>query len=192
MYMGELIRQVLVDLMKDDLIFIGVDRERLLERGSFFTRYASEIESDPVGDYTRARQALEELGEAKVNDLVVVPISFVSEHIETLEEIDIEYRELATEAGVVNFRRVRALDTYPPFIEGLADLVTTSLDGPEVSLDAAAALPTTVKLYPQERWEWGWNDSSEVWNGRLAMLGFSAFLLELISGHGPLHALGLL
>ena len=62
MYMGELIRQVLVDLMKDDLIFIGVDRERLLERGSFFTRYASEIESDPVGDYTRARQALEELG----------------------------------------------------------------------------------------------------------------------------------
>ena len=62
MYMGELIRQVLVDLMKDDLIFIGVDRERLLERGSFFTRYASEIESDPVGDYTRCRQALEELG----------------------------------------------------------------------------------------------------------------------------------
>ena len=62
MYMGELVRQVLVDLMKDDLIFIGVDRERLLERGSFFTRYASEIESDPVGDYTRCRQALEELG----------------------------------------------------------------------------------------------------------------------------------
>ena len=130
--------------------------------------------------------------QAKTNDLVVVPISFVSEHIETLEEIDIEYRELATEAGVVNFRRVRALDTYTPFIEGLADLVTTSLQGPEVSLDAAAELPTKVKLYPQEKWEWGWNNSSEVWNGRLAMVGFSAFLLELISGQGPLHALGLL
>ena len=77
-------------------------------------------------------------------------------------------------------------------IEGLADLVTTSLDGPEVSLDAAAELPNTVKLYPQEKWEWGWNNSSEVWNGRLAMLGFSAFLLELIGGRGPLHALGLL
>ena len=137
-------------------------------------------------------EALEELGAAKTQDLVVVPISFVSEHIETLEEIDIEYRELATEAGVVNFRRVRALDTYPRFIEGLADLVSTSLDGPEVSLDAAAELPTKVKLYPQEKWEWGWNNSSEVWNGRLAMVGFSAFLLELISGHGPLHALGLL
>jgi len=62
MYMGELVRQVLVDLMKDDLIFVGCDREGLLSRGSFFTRYASEIESDPVGEYTRARQALEELG----------------------------------------------------------------------------------------------------------------------------------
>jgi len=62
MYMGELIRQVLVDLMKDDLIFVGAEREPLLERGSFFTRFASEIESDPVGEYTRARQVLEELG----------------------------------------------------------------------------------------------------------------------------------
>jgi len=33
MYMGELIRQVLVDLMKDDLIFFGCEREKLLERG---------------------------------------------------------------------------------------------------------------------------------------------------------------
>ena len=137
-------------------------------------------------------EALEALGEAKTRDPVVVPISFVSEHIETLEEIDIEYRELATESGVVNFRRVRALDTYPPFIKGLADMVSASLDGPEVNLDQAAELPTTVKLYPQEKWEWGWNNSSEVWNGRLAMLGFSAFLLEVFSGHGPLHALGLL
>ena len=137
-------------------------------------------------------EALVELGRAKTQDLVVVPISFVSEHIETLEEIDIEYRELAIESGVVNFRRVRALDTYPPFIAGLADLVEASLEGPEVNLDQAAELPTTVKLYPQEKWEWGWNNSSEVWNGRLAMVGFSAFLLELISGHGPLHAVGLL
>ena len=53
MYMGELIRQVLLDLMKDDLIFFGCNREMLLERGSFYTRFASEIESDPVGDYTR-------------------------------------------------------------------------------------------------------------------------------------------
>ncbi|MEY4430917.1 MAG: hypothetical protein RLZZ533_853 [Cyanobacteriota bacterium] len=136
--------------------------------------------------------ALHELGAAGVKDLVVVPISFVSEHIETLEEIDIEYREIATESGITNFRRVPALDTTPSFIQGLANLVQQALEGPEVNLDQAAALPTQVKLYPQDKWAWGWNNSSEVWNGRLAMLGFSAFLLELLSGRGPLHALGLL
>jgi len=47
---------------------------------------------------------------------VVVPISFVSEHIETLQEIDIEYRELAEAAGIENFHRVPALDTHPVFI----------------------------------------------------------------------------
>ncbi len=136
--------------------------------------------------------ALNELGESGVKDLVVVPISFVSEHIETLEEIDIEYREIATEAGITNFRRVPALDTTPSFIQGLANLVQHALEGPEVNLDQAAALPTQVKLYPQDKWAWGWNNSSEVWNGRLAMLGFSAFLLELLSGRGPLHSIGLL
>ena len=137
-------------------------------------------------------EALHQLGEEGVKDLVVVPISFVSEHIETLEEIDIEYREIATEAGITNFRRVPALDISPSFIRGLADLVQRALAGPEVNLDQAAELPQKVKLYPQDKWAWGWNNSSEVWNGRLAMVGFSAFLLELISGHGPLHALGLL
>jgi len=137
-------------------------------------------------------EALQALGADGVKDLVVVPISFVSEHIETLEEIDIEYREIATKAGITNFRRVAALDTTPAFIKGLADLVQHALEGPEVNLDQAAELPTKVKLYPQDKWAWGWNNSSEVWNGRLAMVGFSAFLLELISGRGPLHALGLL
>ena len=136
--------------------------------------------------------ALRELGEQGVQDLVVVPISFVSEHIETLEEIDLEYAEIAHEAGIDNFRRVPALNTDPIFIGGLADLVQQALEGPEVNLDQAAQLPKKVKLYPQDKWAWGWNNSSEVWNGRLAMVGFSAFLLELLTGQGPLHALGLL
>lgn len=57
--------------------------------------------------------AIEELAEKQVSDLVVVPISFVSEHIETLQEIDIEYRELAEEVGIHGFHRVPALNTYP-------------------------------------------------------------------------------
>jgi ferrochelatase len=49
-----------------------------------------------------------------------------------------------------------------------------------------------MKMYPQERWEWGLTTAAEVWNGRLAMLGFIALLAELISGQGPLHFVGLL
>lgn len=137
-------------------------------------------------------EVLEDLGKSETQDLIVVPISFVSEHIETLQEMDIEYRKLASENGIVNFRRVPALDTYPVFIQALADLVVSSLEGPEVNLDEAAKLPTKVKFYPQEKWQWGWNNSSEVWNGRVAMIVFLAFLLELSTGHGPLHSIGLL
>ena len=70
-----------------------------------------------------------ELGEKKTKAMVAVPISFVSEHIETLEEIDMEYRELAEESGVEQWGRVPALDTSPVFIDDLADAVVESLDG---------------------------------------------------------------
>ena len=109
-----------------------------------------------------------------------------------MQEIDIEYREIAIKYGIVNFRRVRALDTYPLFINGLADLVSSSLNGPEVSLDDVSKLPSGVKLYPQEKWQWGWNNSSEVWNGRVAMILFIEFLLEVVGKNGPLHMMGLL
>lgn len=48
---------------------------------------------------------IHELAEKGCKNLVVVPVSFVSEHIETLEEIDMEYREVAEEAGITNWRR---------------------------------------------------------------------------------------
>lgn len=62
-----------------------------------------------------------------MKSLLAVPISFVSEHIETLEEIDMEYRELALESGVKNWGRVPALNTHPKFIEDLADAVMEAL-----------------------------------------------------------------
>ncbi len=137
-------------------------------------------------------EAIEALAQKGVKDLMVVPISFVSEHIETLEEIDIEYREVAEEAGIDNFYRVPALNTHPVFINDLADLVEEALRAPHVNFSKVMRPEKTFKLYPQERWEWGLTTTAEVWNGRLAMVGFIALVVELISGHGPLHFVGLL
>lgn len=55
--------------------------------------------------------------------LVVQPIAFVSEHSETLVELDIEYAHLAKEVGVPLYLRVPALGSHADFIEGLANLV---------------------------------------------------------------------
>ena len=137
-------------------------------------------------------EAIQDLAHKGVNTLVVVPISFVSEHIETLEEIDMEYREIAEEAGIETFVRVPALDTAPMFIKALSDLVIQALGDRPVLFSDTVCPDNTVKLYPQERWEWGLTTSAEVWNGRLAMLGVLALLLELWWGHGPLHAIGLM
>jgi ferrochelatase len=59
--------------------------------------------------------------------VVLVPIAFVSEHSETLVELDIEYRKLADESGVPGYFRVPAVGTAPAFIDGLADLVREAL-----------------------------------------------------------------
>lgn len=136
--------------------------------------------------------ALKQLGAQGIKDLVVVPISFVSEHIETLQEIDIEYREIAEESGIENFRRVPAPNTHPVFIKALADLVIDALKKPSLKLSQVTQMKKKVKMYPQENWEWGMTTSAEVWNGRIAMLGFIALIIELITGHGLLHMIGLL
>ena len=60
--------------------------------------------------------------------VIVVPIAFVSEHSETLVELDVEYRRLAEAQGVPSYVRVPTVGTSPSFIRGLADLVTTSLE----------------------------------------------------------------
>lgn len=60
--------------------------------------------------------------------LVVVPLAFVSEHSETLVELDIEYAQVANRAGVKKYIRVPAVGTQPDFIDGLSDLVCGALD----------------------------------------------------------------
>ncbi|SLN20752.1 ferrochelatase [Oceanibacterium hippocampi] len=62
--------------------------------------------------------------------LVIVPIAFVSEHSETLVELDIEYRELARKSGVPGYFRVPALNASETYVSALAGLVRRSLAGP--------------------------------------------------------------
>lgn len=77
---------------------------------------------------------LEDLGSEGVRNLVVVPISFVSEHIETLQELDIEYREIAEKAGITGWRRAPTLNTDEAFIQDLASAVIEALQAPSMSV----------------------------------------------------------
>ena len=60
--------------------------------------------------------------------VIVAPIAFVSEHSETLVELDIEYRKLAQDAGVADYRRAATAGVHPDFIAGLAGLVRRAMD----------------------------------------------------------------
>jgi ferrochelatase len=72
-------------------------------------------------------EMLKKLAAAGCGNLLLVPISFVSDHIETLYEIDIQYAEEAKALGIGTFRRIPALNDSPQFIACLADLVRNRL-----------------------------------------------------------------
>lgn len=58
--------------------------------------------------------------------VIVLPIAFVSEHSETLVELDIEYKEIADKLGILAYKRVPAVGTHPYFIRGLRDISLTA------------------------------------------------------------------
>jgi ferrochelatase len=66
---------------------------------------------------------IDHLASSSVRNLLVIPISFVTEHIETLHEINIEAREHARSAGIKSFHVMPALNDSPFLIRALADLV---------------------------------------------------------------------
>lgn len=72
---------------------------------------------------------LKQLGARKQRAVIVVPIAFTSDHIETLSELDIEYGHVAREAGVVHYIRADALNAKPYFLDALADIVGGHLAG---------------------------------------------------------------
>ena len=86
-------------------------------------------------------ETIKRLGHEGVTEMLVVPISFVTEHIETLHEINIEAREEARKAGVERFRMMPAVGDSPLFIAALQDLVLRAVGieavSPAVSLASA-------------------------------------------------------
>jgi protoporphyrin/coproporphyrin ferrochelatase len=69
---------------------------------------------------------LKRLGQEGVSNVVVVPISFVSDHIETLFELDQLYGKLATEHGITNYQRARCFNDDPVFSQLLSTLLIDS------------------------------------------------------------------
>jgi ferrochelatase len=90
-------------------------------------------------------EIIERLGREGVKEMLVVPLSFVSDHIETLYEVDILFADMARAAGITDYRRPEALGTHPLFIEALARLVERHLAGagedPRRDGSAGAASP---------------------------------------------------
>jgi len=77
------------------------------------------------------RSKLRDLAAQKVKEACVIPISFVSDHVETLGEIDHEARKQAAALGIEHFEMMSGLNDSPPFIAALADLVMNAI-GAEV------------------------------------------------------------
>ena len=73
-------------------------------------------------------EVIDRLASEKKEALLMVPVSFVSDHIETLQEIDIEYRAHAEAAGISHFRRSPSLNDHSDFLDGMAALVRHHLE----------------------------------------------------------------
>ncbi len=112
-------------------------------------------ELEPVVCYQSRVGPLEWIGPATDSEIVragkdgkgviLAPIAFVSEHSETLVELDIEYRKLAAEAGVPDYRRAATVGTQSDFINGLAGLVRAAVDGKTVTCGEGRICPAAYK-----------------------------------------------
>src|SRR5690349_4761263 len=92
-------------------------------------------------------ETIARLGHEGVKEMLVVPISFVTEHIETLHEINIEAREDAEKAGIETFRMMPALGDSPLFIGALKDLVLRAVGidtGPSSGALASAQADSAI------------------------------------------------
>ena len=85
-------------------------------------------------------QTLHQLAAERVREVCVVPVAFVSDHVETLGEIDHEAREQAGRLGITQFEMSAGLNDSPKFIEALGQIVLETM-GVTGMNQAAEAIP---------------------------------------------------
>lgn len=89
-------------------------------------------------------ETIRELAEDGVTDVLVIPLSFVSDHIETLYEVDMLFADAARAAGITGYYRTPALNAHPLFIEALSGLVHEHLWDPQDSRATTTQLTAGV------------------------------------------------
>ena len=102
----------------------------LVERGGWNNRHALCYQSKVGASkwlQPTLRQTLHLLAAQHVRDVCIVPVAFVSDHVETLAEIDHEARELAARLGFTRFEMSAGLNDSPKFIRALAQIVVETL-----------------------------------------------------------------
>jgi ferrochelatase len=109
---------------------VGASVQRVVEQLAQPNPYILAYQSDvgPVrwlGPSTA--EVLRRLGARGQRHVLVVPIAFTSDHIETLSELDREYGEVAHHAGITHYHRAPALNDRPLFLDGLAQIVREHL-----------------------------------------------------------------
>jgi len=73
-------------------------------------------------------EVIRRLGRRGHRHLLVIPIAFTSDHIETLSELDREYGEIAHQVGITTYVRAPALNDRPRFLDAMAEIVRDHLD----------------------------------------------------------------
>jgi len=99
----------------------------LAEKISFHQSYQSRAGPFPwIRPYTD--ELLEQLAEDRSDAVIMVPLGFVTDHVETLYEIDILYRDLAEELGIDNYHRVAVPNSDQDYVKGAAEFIIKTLE----------------------------------------------------------------
>jgi ferrochelatase len=134
---------------------VGAVMQRLGESYPYLLAYQSAV--GPVrwlGPSTES--VIRKLGAQGRRRLLIVPIAFTSDHIETLSELDIEYGHVAKRAGIERYVRAPALNDRATFLDAMADIVRAHLAsgeryGPQYLLNCPGCVNPECRRIPAPR-----------------------------------------